>query len=203
MRRYAGIGLQAGRQGRGVADLAAVVGDRPVIGAVRSAAQLDRLAEALQGRAQAEAEQLQRHRGAQRRDRLSGVGDHDEALGRGGDDLLAQLGAAAALDQPAVGGDLVCSIDRDVKSLQLAELLDPEAQLPGLALGRRRGRDAADLAQTAPRQRRQQVGDRRAGAEADRHAVEDQLRRRLGGEPLLALGIALSRHVHGNLCAWQ
>ena len=48
-------------------------------------------------------------------DRLARVGDDDEALGRRGDDLLAQVGAAAALDQPAVGRHLVGAVDRDVE----------------------------------------------------------------------------------------
>ena len=48
-------------------------------------------------------------------DRLARVGDHDEALGGRGDDLLAQVGAAAALDQPAVGRHLVGAVDRDVE----------------------------------------------------------------------------------------
>ena len=43
-------------------------------------------------------------------------------------------------------------------------------------------------AQTASGDRRQQVGDGRAGAEADGHPVLDQLRRRLGGEALLVVG---------------
>ena len=41
--------------------------------------------------------------------------------------------------------------------------------------------------------RRQQVGDRRAGAEADRHPVLDQLRRGLGRDPLLRIGPAHGR----------
>ena len=38
--------------------------------------------------------------------------------------------------------------------------------------------------------RRQQVGDRRAGSQPDRHPVLDQLGRRLGGEALLGVGVA-------------
>ena len=89
-------------------------------------------------------------------DRLARVGDHDEALGRRGDDLLAQVGAAAALDQPAVRRHLVGAVDRDVEPLERVELLDRDPQLPRLPLGRDRGRDAPNPAQPAPRKRRKQ-----------------------------------------------
>ena len=76
--------------------------------------------------------QLERDRGADLSDRLGRVGDHDEPLGRRGDDLLARVGAAAALDQPAVGGDLVGAVDRDVEAVEAVELLDldPELRAP-------------------------------------------------------------------------
>ena len=125
---------------------AAVVGDRAAVGAGGDVAQLDLGAEPGQGRGDAEGEQLQRHRPAQGVDRLAGVGDDDEALGRRGDDLLAQVGGPAALDQPAVGGDLVGAVDRDVEPLQAVELLDRDPQLARLFLGRDRGGDAADAA---------------------------------------------------------
>ena len=72
-------------------------------------------------------------------------------VGRGGDDLLAQVGAAAALDQPAVGGDLVGAVDRDVEPLQAVEVLDRDAELARLFLGGDRGGDAADAAEAAAR----------------------------------------------------
>ena len=186
----AGVGLEAGGELRRVADLAAVVGDQAVVGAGRDVAQGDRGAEPLEGRGDAEGEELQRHRRAQRLDRLARVGDDDEALGRRGDDLLAQVGAAAALDQPAVGGHLVGAVDRDVESLKLAELLDRDAQPARLFLGGDRGGDAADAADAAGRDRRQQVGNGRSGAQPHRHPVLDQLRRRLGGDALLGVGVA-------------
>ena len=107
---------------------------------------------------------------------------------RRGDDLLPQVGAAAALDQPAVGRDLVGPVDRDVEALEAAELLDRDAQPPRLFLGRDRGRDAADAVEAARGERRQQVGDRRAGAEPDRHSVLHELGGGLGGEALLVVG---------------
>ncbi len=112
-----GSASQPRRQRRRIVETAAaVVGDDAAVGAARRVSQLDLGAEPLQGRGGAEAEQLQRHRTAQRVDRLARVGDDDEALGRRGDDLLAQVGAAAALDQPAVGGHLVGAVDRDVEA---------------------------------------------------------------------------------------
>ena len=43
------------------------------------------------------------------------------------------------------------------------------------------------MLEAAVGERRQQVGDRRAGAQSDRHAVLDQLRGGLGGGALLAI----------------
>jgi hypothetical protein len=39
---------------------------------------------------------------------LGRIGDDHEALGGGGDQLLAGVGGPAALDQPAVRPDLIC-----------------------------------------------------------------------------------------------
>ena len=95
--------------------------------------------------------------------------------------------AAAALDQPAVGRHLVGAVDRDVEPPQAVEVLDRDPQLARLFLGRDRGGDAADAADAAAGDRRQQVGDGRAGAEPDGHPVLDQLRRRLRRDPLLRI----------------
>ena len=51
--------------------------------------------------------QLQRNRSRELIHRLARVGDDDEPVGGRRDDLLAQVRAAAALDQPAVRRDLV------------------------------------------------------------------------------------------------
>ncbi len=183
------ICLEPGGELRRVTDLTAVVGDQAVVGAAGDIAQGDRGAKPLQGRGDAEGEELERHRRAQRLDRLARVGDDDEALGRGRDDLLAQVGATAALDQPALGRHLVGAVDRDVEPLQLAELLDRDAELARLFLGGDRGGDAADVADAAGGDRRQQVSDGRSGAEPDSHPVLDQLRRRLGSDALLGVGV--------------
>ena len=48
---------------------------------------------------------------------------------RGRDDLLARVGAAAALDQPVVRGDLVGAVDRDVEAVEPVEGLHRDAEL--------------------------------------------------------------------------
>ena len=47
------------------------------------------------------------------------------------------MGASAALDQPAVRGDLVGAVNRDIEAIETVEGLDFEAELarPGLGLG--------------------------------------------------------------------
>ena len=75
------------------------------------------------------AEQLERDRCGDRVDRLRRVGDDDEALSRRGDDLLARVGAAPALDEPAVGRDLVGAVDRDVEPVEVLEGLDRDPEL--------------------------------------------------------------------------
>src|SRR5690349_11538863 len=131
----AGIALQPRRQRRRVVEAgAAVVGDDAAVGAARDVPQLHVGAEPLQGRGGAEAEQLQRYRPGELLDRLARVADDDEALDRRGDDLLAQVGAAAALDQPAVGRHLVGAVDRDVEMGEAVEVLDRNPQLTRLFL---------------------------------------------------------------------
>jgi hypothetical protein len=62
---------------------------------------------------------LQRYWPAEGRHRLGRIRDDHKAVGGGRDQLLAGVGSAAALDQPAVGADLICSIDRDVESVDV------------------------------------------------------------------------------------
>ena len=120
-------------------------------------------------------------------DRLRRVGDHDEALGRRGDDLLARVGAAAALDQPAVRGDLVGAVDRDVEPVEPVERLDRDARARAPApRSRARWRRSGSSSSRAA-----SAGSRWAtvepGAEPDHHPVLDQLGGRLGGGALLVL----------------
>jgi len=61
-------------------------------------------------------------------DWFGGVGYDDETVGGRGDDLLVRVSAAAALHQPAVRGDLVSAVDRDVEFVQRAERLDRQAE---------------------------------------------------------------------------
>ena len=94
--------------------------------------------------------------------------------------------AAAALDQPAVGGHLVGAVDRDVEPL--AGWLNSSTGMPSSrACSSVATEVATQRIPLRPRRgdRRQQVGDGRAGAEPDGHPVLDQLRRRLRRDPLL------------------
>ena len=74
------------------------------------------------------------------------------------------------------------------------ERLDREPELAGRRLGLRRGRDAADV-EPPLGQRGEEVGDRRAGPEPDRHAVLDEL----GGELRGALLFGFHRFREGSL----
>ena len=80
-------------------------------------------------------------------------------VGRRGDDLLARVRAAAALDEPAGRVDLVGAVDRDVEAVERVEGLDGQPELARLVLGRGRGRDAAQPGQPALGQRVEQVRD--------------------------------------------
>jgi hypothetical protein len=154
-------------------------------------AQLGR-AQQPQRRGQPERQQLERDRRHDPVDDLVRRRDHDEPLGRRRDDLLARMRAAAALDQPALGVDLVGAVDRDVEPLELLERLDLDPQRARRDLGRDGGRHAADV-QLPRRERRQHRRDRRAGAEPDLVAVAHQLRRRLGRRALLGIAISHRR----------
>jgi hypothetical protein len=65
------------------------------------------------------------------------VDDDDEPVRRGGDDLLARVRAAPALDQPARRVDLVGSVDGDVETVEPREVLDRQAELTRPRRGRR------------------------------------------------------------------
>ena len=96
-----------------------------------------------------------------------------------------RVGRAPALDEPAVGRDLVGAVDRQIETVERVERLDMDAELACSGLGTRRRRDAAQR-QPAPRERGEEVRDRRAGSQAHGHPVFDELCRSLGSQLLLA-----------------
>ncbi len=184
----ADLGRKLGCKPLGIVELAEVVGDHAAVRAPRHVAQRHRL-EPQQRRAEAVLEQLERHRRRERFDELVGRGDHDEAVGRRRDGLLARVRAAAALHEPARRRDLVGAVDRDVEPIGrvgAAERLDGQPERACRLLGRRRRGHAAQV-ESARGERGQEVRNRRAGAEPDRHPVLDHQRGGLGCELFLAL----------------
>ena len=108
---------------------------------------------------------------------LRAVGDDDHALARGGDDLLPQESPAAALDQAQVVVELVGAVDRQVEVGRLVEGRQGNALALRLVAGRLGGGNAHDL-QAAPHALADggdEMRRRRAGAEAQPHAVGDEL----------------------------
>src|SRR5271170_1213440 len=162
-----------------------VVRDHAAVRAERDIAQRGR-GDPAHGGAQPEGQQLEGNRAVQGRNRLGGVHDDDEPVRGPGDDLLPRVGAAAPLDQPAVRGNLVRAVDGEVEPVDARNVLDPQAQLARRVLGARRRGGAHDV-ERSPGQGREQIRHGRAGAQADGHAVLDQLRGRLRGDLLLSL----------------
>ena len=91
-----GGGGEPGGDRGGILHRPEVVGDDAAVRARRHVAELD-LAEAGERRVKAVGEELQGDRRRDRLDEFVGGGDDDEAVGRGGDDLLARVRGAAAL----------------------------------------------------------------------------------------------------------
>ncbi|MFZ2058286.1 MAG: hypothetical protein WAV54_12840 [Acidimicrobiales bacterium] len=60
----------------------------------------------------------------ERADRLGGVDDDYEAIGRDAHQLFSRVGRPTALYKPAIGSDLVSSVNAEVESLNLTERLD-------------------------------------------------------------------------------
>ena len=137
--------------------------------------------------------QLERHRRRECLYELVGGNDHDEALGREGDDLLASVGAAPSFDEPSRRVDLVRAVDRHVEAVEPVERLDQKAELPGLLFGGRRGGDAAEV-EPAFGEGGQEIGDGGASPEPDRGSFLDKRGGGLGGGPLLTLGIGQFCH---------
>src|SRR4051794_7150802 len=136
------------------------------------------------GRPEPEGNHLDRQReAAEPLDALRPVGDHHHATARGGDDLFAQKGPAAALDKAQAAVQLVRAVDGEVEFGRVVERGERDA-LP-LRLGARRlGGRHADDRQPAPHalgQGRDEQRGRRASAEAEPHPVRNERRRALGG----------------------
>ncbi len=184
---HTGHGGKAGGEPRRVVQRAGVVGDDAPVGARRDVSQR-RGRDVSKRRFEPEREELERDGRRERLDGLARIRDHDEAVGGGGHDLLPRVGGASSLDDPAGRVDLIGTVDRDVELVELPERHDVQAELPSLLLGSHRRGDAEDV-EAATRERRQEVGDRRPGAEADRHPVFDQLSRRFGRGPPLVLDV--------------
>jgi hypothetical protein len=71
--------------------------------------------QSLQGGCQPEKEQLQRNRRVDSLDRFCRVSDDYETFGGHSDEFLPGVSTSPSLDQPAVGSDLVCSVDCHVQ----------------------------------------------------------------------------------------
>ncbi len=145
--------------------------------------------ETAEGRREPELEELERHGRGEPGDQLVGRHDHDESRGRGGNRLLSRMCRAAALDQPSRRVHLVRAVDGDVElrdGVDSRERLHRQAERPRRLLRRRRGGDAAQR-QRPFREGREQMRDRRAGAESHAHAVLDERGGRLGRKPLLVI----------------
>ena len=135
------------------------------------------------GRRKPERNDLDRQRkGAEPRDDLGRIRDDDHPLRGGGDDLLAQQRAAAALDQPELGIDLVGTVDRQIELWDLVQKLRRNAERLRLRLGRFGSGDAANVEtgrDPLPDEIDEMVGGR-TGAEAEPHPGRYQFERALG-----------------------
>ena len=128
----------------GLVHLADVVGDHAPVRARRGVAE-PRGPERSQGRGDGRtAESSSGIGGADPVHGLGRVDDDDEPVGGRGDDLLAGVRSAAALDQPAVRRDLVGAVDREIEAVEAVERLDLEAERTRRGFGLGGGRDAAD-----------------------------------------------------------
>ena len=122
-------------------------------------------------------------------DELALVGDDHHQPPGARDDLLAQVGAAEALDQVEAGIDLVGAVDHDIELGRLRERRQRDAEAAAGGGRRVRGGHAGHVAQAAggdPRgQRLEHHSRRRPRAEAEPHPVADVAPDRLlaGGAP--------------------
>ena len=184
----AGAGFQLARQGGrtgdgtevGVKDEVALVG---LEGTAAVHAQPRRRAEGLQVsrlRFPAEGDDLHRYCPGcpEPLDQFGIIDDDDEALGRLGDDLLAQVGAAAAFDEIERGIDFIGAVDGDIDARAFGQCRQWDAEFDGGPLGGERGGYSADVGQFAAAER---MGDAAGGenggaaaAQAHDHARFDE-----------------------------
>lgn len=113
-----------------VVELASEAGDDASVGAMGGDAQAE-VSKLREARREAELEQLQRHRRHDPPDQLIRRDDHNEPVGRRRHDLLAGVGTAATLDQPARGGDLVGAVDCHVEPGQRVAVVEGLELSPG------------------------------------------------------------------------
>ena len=116
VRDHARLLVELAGEPAGIVDRPVVVGDRAAVRAGRGVGARSRRPDRCHRRHGRERKQLERQRRPQPVDQLVGGSDDDEATGGGSDDLFAGVGSAAALDQPAVGVDLVGAVDRQVET---------------------------------------------------------------------------------------
>ena len=190
-----------------VEDAVAAVGGEGL--ACRRQAQPRAGAETLEGRPgrfQPEGHDLDRNRCARTQPiyELLPVRDDREPPARGGDDLLAQQGAAKAFDQiERAAFHLVRPVDRQIELPMLGEGRERNAR--GCRLGCRAlgGRNADELQALPVTLRERLDGKRRgrAGAEPDDHPVLHELHRGLGGCALERVAPGIGRRRAHNWAA--
>ncbi len=178
-------GQPSGQDGR-VADGALVIGDHAAVGAEGDVAQCDRGNEPHRG-PEAEGEQLERDGAVEGVHRLGRVDDHDETVRRRGHDFFPRVRRAASLYQPAIGRDLVRTVDRHVEMVDVGERFHIKAKFTRRCVGARRGGHTADF-ELAGGQSREKEGHGRARPEPDRHAVFDQFCGGFCGQLLFVIG---------------
>lgn len=172
-----------------VGDVGLPVGVQSELGV--AALRLEELLQPHQVVVPAELDHLHRHGeagAAEAGDELGVVDDDDELVGGGLDHLLAEEGAAAALDEVEVGVDLVGAVDGEVDVGVGVEGGEGDAEGGGLLLGALGGGDADDVGEGAGFEEGAELVDDEggggAGAEAEDHAAVDVLDGLVGGELL-------------------
>ena len=181
---------QLGRERGRVVDGAGVVGDHAAVRAARRVAQLDVGPSRASVAASPNSSSSSGTGGVSRRRACRTTTITTKRSAAAATDLLARVRRAAALDQPAVGVDLVGAVDGDVEPRR-ARRPRRTARRGARARARSRsvrgrGRDAGEV-ERAARPAPAAGGRPSSRCRGRRHAVLDELRRRLGGQLLLSL----------------